>query len=696
MEASLSPSDSLSRAPRSPRRLIITIPVAALLLTTIFLGTSAYLHSQLLALGQTMWDNYGVIRHDIPEPTCDLNPDIDALVERQVQRAQQSQADSLLPPAPPNREAIRRSLLAQQAQCEQRYAAYEYSQQMRESGMIRLYSSIEAGVGRMAVTGLHAQQYLLVSIILMCAWIASVVRGHIALRTPETALDSRVGAAAQLVANGMLLFSAWRWREVAEAAGANSSPWVHILWITGFGVLTLISLYQVIRVPVSAKPGGSLGHALLTIPLYTVMALIAGSYFLISESYASGLAVQLLKMISHADLYINVGLYVWVGMLLKQTRLAELVFDVIRPWKLAPELIVIVVVLAAAFPTAFTGASGIFLIAVGAVIYHEIRMSGARRQLAFAATAMSGSMGVVLNPCLMVVVIAALNKQVTTGQLFGWGSKVFLLTAVLFALVVLITKRNKLTFAPPREALPASLKAMVPLLPYVLIAAAAVLFFSQVLDQRFSEFSAPVILPVVMLLMLLYDRVSARRQAKTAAPETEEAQEGFWFRVREATSESTVHIGALLMLMALSVVLGGVVERAGIMDAFPSDFASIWTAMAAMVVILVIIGMFMDPYGAIILVSATIATIGYEAGIHPVHFWMVVLVAFELGYLTPPVALNQLLTRQVVGDQELYRALEDQRSGKNFWQRHEQMVLPLAVMASALVLVAFVPLLVGY
>ena len=59
--------------------------------------------------------------------------------------------------------------------------------------------------------------------------------------------------------------------------------------------------------------------------------------------------------------------------------------------------------------------------------------------------------------------------------------------------------------------------------------------------------------------------------------------------------------------------------------------------------ILVIVGMTMDPYGAVILVSASFATIAYRNGIHPAHFWMVVLVAFELGYLTPTADGNRQL-----------------------------------------------------
>jgi TRAP-type C4-dicarboxylate transport system permease large subunit len=161
------------------------------------------------------------------------------------------------------------------------------------------------------------------------------------------------------------------------------------------------------------------------------------------------------------------------------------------------------------------------------------------------------------------------------------------------------------------------------------------------------------------------------------------------------TAESSIHIGALLMLMALSVVLGGVMERAGVMELFPTGFTSVWIAMTFLVAVLVLIGMFMEPYGAIILVSATIASIAYQSGIDPVHFWMVVLLAFELGYLTPPIALNQILTRQVVGDEEMDQTQAESQAGNTWWQRHERLVMPVTVMAIALLLVAYVPLALG-
>ena len=76
------------------------------------------------------------------------------------------------------------------------------------------------------------------------------------------------------------------------------------------------------------------------------------------------------------------------------------------------------------------------------MVYDELRKAGAGRQLALATTAMSGSLGVVLNPCLLIVVVAALNKEVTTTEMYDWGFWVFIMSATLFSLIVCKTEGN--------------------------------------------------------------------------------------------------------------------------------------------------------------------------------------------------------------------------------------------------------------
>jgi TRAP-type C4-dicarboxylate transport system permease large subunit len=177
---------------------------------------------------------------------------------------------------------------------------------------------------------------------------------------------------------------------------------------------------------------------------------------------------------------------------------------------------------------------------------------------------------------------------------------------------------------------------------------------------------------------------------RTADADGKNRRVGFEQAMRFATNETIGHIGALIMLMALSVSIGGLIERSEIMMAVPSDMGSTVVAITLLVGLMVFIGMVMDPFGAVILVSATVAPIAYNNGINPVHFWMIVLTAFELGYLSPPVALNQLLARQVVGEKEMAEADAEVRH-LSFYYRYERWILPVIVMAITLVLVAYGP-----
>ena len=145
-----------------------------------------------------------------------------------------------------------------------------------------------------------------------------------------------------------------------------------------------------------------------------------------------------------------------------------------------------------------------------------------------------------------------------------------------------------------------------------------------------------------------------------------------------------------LLLMACSFTIGGIIERSGGGSlSIPENFDSIYMAMAFLVFFLILIGMVMDPFGALVLVSFFIAPVAYSHGIEPIHFWMTCLVAFELGYLSPPVSLNHLLTRQVVGDEEVSLALAE---GDTFYYRNERILLPLLMMSTTLLIVAFGPL----
>lgn len=681
---------------RSLSEWLSSLPVFLLLILTLVIGTGEMIHGQLLRMGEKLFGDpatgvqYFMLRADPTKPDCDPNPDIEAEVQKKVAGGSVDDefgglfAGEVIDPV-----AVRQSLTTARDECVEKFKTYE-SLVKHVTPELKAYRTFETAFFGLFHFGTENRSVILILMVAIAATTTTLGLHHIALRPPVTRTDFKVYSIAMIAANVLLLASSVSYWQLQVASGLPiEHPIINYLWTGLFLTLIGLSIKSLLKPPADAPQGGSIGMALLSVPLYAFMALNAGLSFLFAGHY-SGLAIYLGQMMELSGVFLNLALYIWVGMLLKQTRVVDLFLNIVRPWKFSPEVLTYIILLAAAIPTAYTGASGIFVIAAGAVIYKEVYASGARRQYALAATAMSGSLGVVLSPCLLVVVIAALNKEVTTSLLYGWGLKVFLLTSTMFLIASLMLSKDGFKLAKPAVALPESMRALVPVSAYIVITIIVVMIYRFILDTKLDEFTAPMILPFIMLAIVWFDKVR-RDPNDHASPEVKERRVGFEEGVRVATNDTIGHIGALIMLMALSVSIGGVIERSGMMDAVPETFGSIYLAVSILLVLLVFVGMVMDPFGAVILVSATVAPIAYKNGIDPVHFWMIVLTAFELGYLSPPVALNQLLTRQVVGEKEMDEADAEVRHLSFYW-RYERWILPCAVMAPALLLVAYVPL----
>lgn len=683
-----------------------SLPIFSLLLLTLIIGTGEMVHGQLLRLGESMFGDaahgvqYFMLRGDPTEPTCNPKLDIDAEVQRQMSQAKPAggdDVDALFGDVKQDPEVLRKSLVSSTAECQLKHDIYQ-----RIVGHltphVKAYRTLETSFFALFQLGTENRTLMLLLLVGIAAITTTLGHHHICIRPPHYKRDFKLQAIVMSVASAFLLYSSVRYYQISKGSGVElEHPIIYFLWMILFGSLMLINVVRIFGNGGAAPdaPEGSWQHAVLSVPLFSQLALVSGIYFY-AHGHESGLAIQVNRLLDLPVIFLNLALFIWSGMLLKQSRIVDLFMNVVRPWRFSPELLTYIVLLAAALPTAYTGASGILVIAAGGIVYHEIRAVGGSRQFALAATAMSGSLGVVLRPCLLVVLIAAYNKQVTTNMLYHWGGYVFLLTSTLFFLASQLQRTKRASIEAPAKAIPQMLRQAVHTLPYVAIVIVVIALYEYGFDTKLNEVTAPTIMPVIMLAVLVFDKwTTGRREHVGKHPHHSvhgtDRQEGVEASVRAATNEAIGHIGALIMLMTISLAVGGVVERSEVMEMAPKTFPNIWLAMAFLVVTKVILGIFMDPFGAIILVSGTMAPIAYSNGIDPVHFWMMVLVAFELGYLMPPVALNQLLTRQVIGEEEILKADHEVRN-QSFFRRYERWILPTVVMAVGLSIVAFGPL----
>ena len=666
-------------------------PISAILILLVFLifaRTGENLHGQLTKVGGVLWDDYFSLREDTPTPTCDRFPNIEASLNILEAESNALSSGFDLFDEGFDRDASRQSLEKQKAECSASYVKAEYLQSKVTPG-VRVFRYIEHQFAMASLFATAQQQFFLVILLFVAGCIATQKQHHIAFRPITTTLDHQISTVLQLVANALLAVSAWSYRATAYSSTIEvSNPEMINGLAIGSTVLVLVSLFQIIRHPKDLGQGGTIGHALLAVPLYTFVMLMFAFITFGVKQHVPGLAIYFSSFFENAGTYLDVGLYLWSGMLLKQTQLGERVFSVFTPWKLPPELLAFVAVVVMAVPTAYTGASSIIILAMGTVVYRELRKVGTRRQLALATTAMSGSSGIVLRPCLLVVIISILNKEVVTDDLFFWGVRVFMLTVGVFFFYALLTKQEPLRVAKASDALPASLANLGSLLPYIAVFTVVIGFYAVSLDAYMDQFSAPIMLPVLVFAVIFYERWVGNAKPIYHDPERMDTVKG---ALNKSMVDASIHIGALLMLMSTFMIIQGMGGKM-VSAAFLADFDTAYATMGALVLLFVLIGMFVESMAAVAIVSLMIAPIAYQQGINPIHFWMTCLVALEMGYLSPPVALSHIFTRQVVGETECLLAAQE---GHNFYYRNEKYLLPLLVMGTTLGIVAFGPLLYG-
>ncbi len=701
---------------------ISTYVILIMLLLTLIIGTGEMIHGQMLRMGERLYGDpasgmqYSFLRAEPQKPDCERHPNIDAQVQQQMQANKHDEFADFFGAA--SESDVRASLLAAQQLCEEKYQFYDKAMKHIESHpSLRAYRTMETTFFGIFKFGTENRTIFLLIMVFFAAITASLKIHHIGLRSPKTRVDFRVYSVAMVLGNALLTASTVsQYRSLINSGVTLTTETLVIawLWMGLFGILTLISVYQLFRIPKTALPGGNFGLALLSIPLYAFMSILTGIAFTFFMDYPMGQGIYLSILVEFSGIFLNLALFIWAGMLLTQTRVMDLFLNILRPWNLAPETLTWLILLAAAIPTAYTGASGIFVIAAGAIIYKEVWNSGARRQYALAVSAMSGSLGVVIRPCLLVVLIAMLDsRHVTSDELFDHGFYVFWLTAFIFLGVSLLLAETKFRVNSPKIAIPGMLRAFMPVIPYIVITVIVLAFYKYGLDTSMNEFTAPVILPLVLIAIILFDKLrkepeyipqveaheSLVKQHEQDSPylrehgaQSDQYRRGFFSSMHFATAETVGHIGALIILMALSASVGGLIERTEIVEYLPTHLGSIYISLFFIAMLLALIGMCTDPFGAVILVAATIAPVAYENGIHPIHFWMIVLVAFELGYVTPPVALNHLLTRLSVGDEEVAAAdREAKEKYTSFYYRYERWLLPIMVLFPALMIVTFAP-----
>ncbi len=362
--------------------------------------------------------------------------------------------------------------------------------------------------------------------------------------------------------------------------------------------------------------------ALLGAPLFAIIAASALWGF-----WKSGIDLQVIAIeffgIAEMPILLAIPLFTFAGYLLSESNAPHRLVRLTRAllgWM--PAGLAIVSLVACAFFTAFTGASGVTIIALGALLFPALNEAGYPQRFNLGLVTSAGSLGLLFAPSLPLILYGVV-AEISIEDLFLAGILPgFLMLLVLSAYSVWKNRAIRVPigdFSWAEVAAATRAAAWEIPLPIVVLGGIYSGYFA------ISEAAAVTALYVLVIDVLILKEVA-------------------WREIPRIMRESMVLVGGILIILGVSLASTNYMIDAGVpqklLGWISGYVASPFGFMVLLLVFLLILGAVLDIFSAIVLVVPLILPIATQFGIDPVHLGIVFLATMQLGYITPPVGLN--------------------------------------------------------
>ena len=156
--------------------------------------------------------------------------------------------------------------------------------------------------------------------------------------------------------------------------------------------------------------------ALLGMPLFAVILSLTITGFYFSDVNLSVIAIEIYR-ITNTSLLLALPLFTFTGYLLSHSNTSHRLVRLSRAFLgwLPGELVIVSLFTCALF-TAFTGATGITIVALGALLYPALKQQHYSNKFSLGLVTTSGSMGLLLPPSLPLIIYAVLVQQMDLEQ----------------------------------------------------------------------------------------------------------------------------------------------------------------------------------------------------------------------------------------------------------------------------------------
>lgn len=333
----------------------------------------------------------------------------------------------------------------------------------------------------------------------------------------------------------------------------------------------------------------------------------------------------------------SVPMFLLMGFICYYADLTVGLFDAARKWLSAlPGGMAIASVFGAAGFAAVTGSSVACAAAMGRISIPEMLKAGYDQRLATGTVAAAGTIGALIPPSI-VMIIYGIFAQVSITKLFIGGLVAGLLTVVSYVIVIVIVVTLKPESAPritEKVSTAERVDALRQTWPIFLLMAGVI---GGLLSGLFTATEAGAMGAFLSILIALFKGTFTTAALKRSLLET----------ARTTSAIFVIAIGATLLTKFLT--LSGSTR-------FLSDFIisvghDKLTLMIGIVVMYLILGMFLEPMGSMLLTLPILLPVIESSDMSLIWFGVVLTKLLEIGMITPPVGLNVFVIKGVVGNE---------------------------------------------
>ena len=392
------------------------------------------------------------------------------------------------------------------------------------------------------------------------------------------------------------------------------------------GLLTLLA----IGVPVSFALGG------ISVVILFMLGGITDLFIVATTTY---------RQITDPGL-ITIPLFLLMGNFLIHSGISDRLFSAMNLWLSGLRGGLAIVSIGVCVALAMCGGFGPGILTMGLIAVPAMLKQGYNKNLALGSVMAGGVLGEIIPPSIIMIIFAYISR-ISIGKIFFGGALPGFITALFYLLYITIRCYFQPHLAPSAtgdtswKAKIVALKDIVP--PSLLVVL--------VMGSIFMGIATPTEAAGIgalgsLVVCIIYGQLS-------------------WRVIMDSCRETLKISGMALWILVAATLFGVVYISAGAQDMVMEIVQNVgvnrWLILAAMQIILLIFGMFMDDYAVLTICAPIFMPIAIHLGFNPVWFSIIFILNMQVAYLTPPFGWALILMKGVappeIHTQDIWRSI---------------------------------------